>query len=58
MWVTADFIARHYALSKSHIWKLASVHQWRRRRLGRLVEYAGEDVQRTLACLAHRAETQ
>ena len=48
IWVSGDFICQAHRISKPHLWKLASVHQWRRRRVGRRVEYALPDVDDTL----------
>ena len=54
IYVSADFIARAHRISKAHVWKLASVNAWRRRKVGRQVEYALSDVDDTLRVLARR----
>ena len=36
-------------LSVSHIYKLASIHKWRKVRVGKSVRYRWEDVSATLA---------
>ena len=54
VYVSADFISRAHRMSKSHVWKLASVNAWRRRKVGRSVEYALPDVDDTLSGLARR----
>ena len=48
MWVTADFIQRHHHLTLGHIYKLASVDKWRRRKTWSGTEYNGDDVRTTL----------
>jgi hypothetical protein len=49
VWLTVHEIqVMHPRLSPSHIYKLASVHQWRRIRRGRTVTYQWDDVCRTL----------
>ena len=54
VWVTVAFLERHYGLSRSHVYKLASVNQWRKRRDGHAVEYLGCDVWITLEALRSR----
>lgn len=45
IWLTITQIqVMHPRLSRSHLYKLASVHQWRRTRHGRIVTYRWDDV--------------
>ncbi len=54
VWVSVAFLERNHGLSRSHVYKLASIHQWRKRKDGHMVEYLDADVIRTLGALRAR----
>ena len=43
-WFTVDEVARMFGVSVPYVRKMASMHQWRRRRRGANVEYQYDDV--------------
>lgn len=45
---TAEQVAKAYGVSIAYTYKMASLHQWRRVRLGRIVHYHWDDVGKTL----------
>lgn len=49
MWLSAKDVADVMRWSERYVYKLASIHRWRRVRDGRTVRYHWQDVSETVA---------